>query len=38
MIILWGLREDRPMRTVLEELAQLDVPVLFVDQRAVLHC
>ncbi len=38
MIILWGLREDRPLRAVLEELLQLDVPVLFVDQRAVLDC
>jgi glutathione synthase/RimK-type ligase-like ATP-grasp enzyme len=36
LILLWGLRQDRPMARVLAELERRDVPHAFVDQRAVL--
>jgi glutathione synthase/RimK-type ligase-like ATP-grasp enzyme len=37
MIILWGLREDTPLASVLAELEYNDAPVIFIDQRVVLQ-
>lgn len=36
MILLWGLREDAPLRHVMAELERMGAPHLLVDQRAVL--
>ncbi|MTD55245.1 ATP-grasp domain-containing protein [Amycolatopsis pithecellobii] len=37
MIMLWGLLEDGPLARVYQELQHDDAPVVFVDQRDVLH-
>jgi len=37
LILLWGLQTDPPLADVSDQLALLDVPTLFVDQRRVLE-
>jgi glutathione synthase/RimK-type ligase-like ATP-grasp enzyme len=36
LVLLWGLSTEGPLAAVREELVRLDVPVLMVDQHAVL--
>jgi hypothetical protein len=37
LILLWGLKSDPPLVDVSDQLALLDVPTVFVDQRRVLE-